>query len=447
MTQKWNLQDIRPAEPRRRRPEVVPSLETNSPRINERKPVDEYDDGGGTIVIKNGKREGRFNFIILTSVVVLVIASIFGISLLVSKTTLTVYPEYNQPVVNAEFIAYPEKRDGELSYEIMTLTESGERQVKATGQETVTEQAKGFIEIIKSTPGAERLIKNTRFRSPDGKIFRIQESVVVPGAVSDTGGNLVPGTIRAEVFADAPGQDYNLAAGTRFDIPGFAESNLTELYNSIYAESREAFTGGFSGPRFIIDDNELSTAVQSLQIELRDKLLARVSSEQPAEFVGFPGAVAITYNSLPTLQFGDDLVTVREQAVLQLPLFKESDFAGYVAKETITTYQSGESVRITNLNDLTFSYKDATTSASNIADATALAFTILGKPQVVWNYDPEKLKSDLEAKPLTAISVALSAHTGIRSAEITGKPFWRRSFPENKDDIVIIEVIGEKKTE
>lgn len=443
MTQKWNLQDIRPAEPRRRRSEPTLSEEPQERRAatTPRHHEEDYE-SAEALVIRDGKKESRKNVFAIAGAVCVIVLSIFGISLLVSETTVTVTPESNQPTVNAEFIAYPERRDGQLSYEIMTLTEEGERQVKATGQETVTEQAKGYIEIIKSTPGAERLIKNTRFRSPEGLVFRIQESVVVPGAVKDASGNLVPGTIRAEVFADTAGPEYNLAAGTRFDIPGFKENGLSELYNAIYAENRESFTGGFNGPRFIIDEAELSTTQQSLQIELRDKLLARVEGEQPADFVAFPGAISITFNSLPTIQFGDNLVTIREQATLQLPLFKQVEFASYIAEETIPTY-SNESVRITNLTDLTFAYANAAMNAQNLANETALTFSILGKPFVVWNFDAEQLKTDLAGKSLTALSIVSSGYPGIKSAKITSKPFWKRAFPDHKDDIVVIEQIGE----
>jgi hypothetical protein len=447
MTQKWNLQDIRPSEPRRRR--VSPqqgTLEINEQRRPTAARTEQSFDDVDTLSIRDGNKDRKFNFGLIIGIVCLVVGGLFGLSFLISKTTLTVYPEFNEPTVNAEFIAYPEKRAGQLSYEIMTITEEGERQVKANGQEEASEQATGYIEIIKSTPGTERLIKNTRFRSPDGLIFRIQESVVVPGAVKDSSGNLVPGTIRAEVFAENAGQEYNLPAGTRFDVPGFKESNLTELYNAIYAENRDPFTGGFKGPRFIIDENELATEQQSLQVELRNKLLSRIDSERPADFVSFLGAVAVTYNSLPTIQFGDNLVTIREQAVLQIPLFRTDDFASFIAEETIPTY-SGDPVRITNLSDLTFAYPDASTNASNIANATALNFTILGKPQVVWQFDAEQLKSGLAGKSLTAITTVLTGHPGIKEAKITGKPFWKRSFPENKDDIQVIEVIGGKSGE
>ena len=450
MSQKWNLQDIRPADPKRRRPSQNSSSNTDtSANLNlANRPINQTSEARSsdpvdTLIITDGNKKSRKNTVVLALVLVLFIGGIFGVSVFVTKTTLTIYPEVNTPVVNAQFVAYPERREGELSYEIMSLSENGEIQVTATGQETVTEQAKGFIEIIKTTPGTERLIKNTRFRSPDGKIFKIQESVVVPGAIKDSTGTLVPGTIRTAVFADQSGEEYNLSAETKFDVPGFKDSNLTELYNAIYAVNREPFAGGFNGPRFIIDEQELAKKQQELQITLRDKLLAKLSTENPADFVAFPGAVAITYNSLPAVQHDGNLVIIREEAVLQIPLFKQNELAGYIAQETIPTYER-EPVRMTNAEDLVFAYTVATTSSSNIANAAALEFTLLGKPEIVHNFDAEQLRIDLAGKPLTAITTVLTGHTGIEKAEISGKPFWRRTFPENVKEIEIIEILEQK---
>ena len=448
MTQKWNLQDIRPAEPRRRQPaQVPPTISMQSPRYAARaeespRGMNDNDDDISTIEIKDGNKESKKKYIVLGVVVAVLILSVFSMSAVLSKTTLTVYPEYRDPTVNAEFTAYPNRREGALSYEIITLDATKEKQVAASGEEYVESQAKGFLEITKTTAGSERLIKNTRFRSPDGKVFRIQESVVVPGAIKDASGTLVPGTIRAEVFADAVGQEYNLAAGTRFDVPGFQESNLPDLYNSIYATNKEAIEGGYKGQKFLINDNELGTARQELQLELRDELLARIATEKPAGFTTFPNSVAFTYEALPTVTYGENLVTIREQAVLQMPLFKQEDFANFLAKETISTYNR-EQVRIDDVSKLEFSYTDQTTNSSNLANMTALTFKIVGKPTIVSEFDAAKLQTDLAGKSKTSVTTVLTAHPGIREAQVSTKPFWKRSFPEKAEDIVIVEVIGE----
>ncbi len=450
MTQKWNLQDIRPVESKKRtsseRPLNLKRPQQYSEEAEGERDVntESSDDEVENIEVRDGNKSNKKKYLILTSVVTLLIVLVLFMSAVLSKTTLTVFPEYREPVVNAEFTAYPDRRDSSLSYEIITIDEVAERQVAATGEEYVETQAKGFIEIVKTTPGSERLIKNTRFESPDGIVFRIQESVVVPGALKDSAGVTVPGTIRAEVFADAVGQEYNLAANTRFSVPGFKESNLDELYTSIYATNKEAMTGGYKGQKFLINDAELSTARQELQLSLRTKLLERIESEKPAGFTSFKESVAISYTALPTVSYGENLVTIREQAVLQLPLFKQEEFAAYLAKETISTY-GREAVRIVDTEALDFSYTDIGTNSANIANLTSLKFKLTGRPLIVSEFDAEKLQKDLAGKSKTSISTVLTAHPGIKSARVSSKPFWRTSFPEEPEEIVIIEVIGEKE--
>ena len=203
MTKKWNLQDIRPAQPRRPKPSNTPTTDMRSDSYKSELGSDEE---LPSIVIEDGNKKSRNRLILSVLLFIAIVGIAIGLSAFLSKTELVIYPEFRQPNISAEFIAYPDKRSGSLSYEIMTLETTGESQVKASGQIQVEEQTIGIIEILKTTSGAERLIKNTRFRSPEGLIFRIQESVVVPGAVKDSSGATIPGTIQAEVFAEEAGE-------------------------------------------------------------------------------------------------------------------------------------------------------------------------------------------------------------------------------------------------
>lgn len=436
MNQKWNLQDIRPAEPRKRRVLNTSPLRPVGEPV-EPEPQMEREQIP-SIIIEDGTKKGNKQVLISVILFVVIVGGALGLSAALGKTELTINPQHREPNINSEFTAYPNKRENALSYEILTIESTSESQVKASGQIDVKEKATGMIEIIKTTPGAERIIANTRFRSPDGKVFRIKDAVIVPGAVKDGSGTSVPGTIQASVTADDVGDGYNLPAGTRFNVPGFEEGGLTDLYKAIYAENRAGFTGGFNGPQFKIDEGELSTARQALQIKLRDELLKRVEAEKPSGFIAFPGAVAITYNQLPAVQYGNDLVTIKEQAVLQIPLFKADDFGTYLAKEAVATY-SGGTVRVDKPEALTFSYVSGTTSASVIANEPSLRFKLSGKPLLIWEYDSKKLTKDLAGLPKTALNNALSVHAGIESGNVSVTPFWKRSFPEDPEEIIVIE--------
>lgn len=441
MPHKWNLQDIRPAEPRKRRPISNVSRPQSEETREQAVPIKTQQvtkEEIPNIVIENGNKKGTSRLIISIVLFVVIVGGAIGLSALLGKTELTIYPENREPNISAEFTAYPDKRAGELSYEILTLEATKESQVKASGQVEVEEQTTGMIEILKSTPGAERLIKNTRFKTPDGLVFRIQESVVVPGAVNNQSGSMTPGSIQAEVFADETGEEYNLPAGTNFDVPGFKEGGFTILYDAIKARNPEPFTGGFSGPQFQIDDSELSAARQQLQIDLRDNLLARIDNEKPANFVVFPGAVTVTYNQLPAVEYGQDLVTIKEQAILQIPLFQVNELGSFLAQETIATYEGGP-VRVDDPSLLTFIYTAATTSSTVIANEPSLSFKLTGKPLLIWEYDTESLKRDLVGLPKTAINNAVLAYPGIDGARVHITPFWQRTFPAGTEEIIIIE--------
>lgn len=446
MSQKWNLQDIRPAgqsKPKRRPVAINTNSADNTatpmPAGRTPRPKTRPIDTTPSITIEDGTKKEKSRLFMAILFFVAIVGGAALLSSLMGKTELTIYPEFRDPNINAEFTAYPTPTDGALSYEVMTIEETRERQVQATGKIDVEELATGMIEIKKTTAGAERLIKNTRFRSPEGLIFRINESVVVPGAVN---GN--PGTIQAEVFADEVGDAYNLPAGTTFDIPGFKEGGFMDLFNNISASNPQPVAGGFSGPQFQIDDGELGTARQALQIELRNSLLAKIDANKPAGMIAFPGAVAITYNQLPAIEYGQDLVTIKEQAVLQIPLFKASDFGPFIAKEAIATYEGGP-VRVEDPSKLVFSYTSATTSSSVIANEKSLTFTMTGKPRIIWEYDATKLTSDLARLPKTAINNAITAYPGIEKARVHITPFWKRTFPETAEDIDVIEIIEETK--
>lgn len=429
MDKKWNLQDIKPASDRRKRPSSEP---VRAEPVKRPPTIENKEDGTMHIKVANNGKKRRFGALSVVALLLLVVGGVFAISYLTRGAEVTVYPRHQQPNVNAEFTAHQTPQVGELAYEIMTLEADGERQVSATGQEEVTELATGLIRITKTTPEAQRLIKNTRFESPNGLIYRTTETVVVPGAV---GGE--PGSIQAEVFADQPGEEYNAPNGT-FTVPGLQSDPA--LFEAITATVAEPITGGFSGQKFIIDETELATAKQALQMELRDALLERVPNEKPAGFVVFDEAVTITYESLPAVEYGDNLATIKEKATLRIPLFKDDEFATFIAAATIPGYED-RPVRVDDANAFTFSYTSATTTAANIANYESLEFKLVGRPLIVWTYDEGKLATDLLGTAKTALPTILGGYPAILRAEAVIRPFWKRSFPTQLDEITITEVV------
>lgn len=443
MTQKWNLQDIRPAgASRERQTRAVPERPKQDIAPRHKTPQEQetsFDTDISTLDIVDGNSNRKKRIFTWVIVAVLILGAGYFVNILLSGSEITVYPKFKDVSVQATFTAYKEPQTDKLGYELLTLEATGERQVTAKGQEAVSERALGtiFIYNTKNT-SSQRLIKNTRFETSDGLIFRINESVEVPGITKNTKGEIVPGVITADVFADGTGEQYNIAP-SRFTVPGLKG---TDQYDSIYAESTSAFTGGFEGNKYILDEDELNTTKQALQIELRDSLLARLETEKPAGFILYKDAITFAYDSLPSTAYGDTLATIKEKARLQVPLFKETDFARYLADSTVPGYEN-EPIEITEPLSLTFEYASATTSKADISTFSELEFNLSGSARLVWQFDAEKLKKDAVGLPKSALKQILEGNTSILKANATVRPFWKQSFPNNPDNITVTTVVGE----
>ncbi len=170
--------------------------------------------------------------------------------------------------------------------------------------------------------------------------------------------------------------------------------------------------------------------------------MARIEAEKPNDFIAFTGSIALTFNQLPAVEYGSDLVTIREQAILQIPLFQKTELGSYLAKEAVATYEGGP-VRVDDPKALTFAYSNPTTSASVIANEPSLTFTLTGKPLLIWEYDVEALKKDLAGLQKTAVNNVIASYTGIELARVHITPFWQRAFPKNTEEIIIIESLEE----
>lgn len=447
MPQKWNLQDIRPARPERGPISQTSPVRRGTQDIAPRHPEpvqQQFEPDLGRIEITDRKASKRKRTIISIVIAVLILGTAITVNVLMGGAEVVVYPKFKDVTVQASYTAYKSPSAGELAYELLSLEATGERQVTASGTEKVSERSVGSIFVYNSQPNTtQRLIKNTRFESPDGLIFRIKESIEVPGAAKDSKGAIVPGVIATEVFADGTGEQYNIPA-SRFTIPGLKGS---EQFASVYGESNVNFKGGFEGERYLIDEAELETKKQELHLELRNNLLERLKTERPSGFIVYDNAVTFAFETLPSTTFGNSLATLKEKAYLNVPIFKESEFSTNIAEGTIAGYD-GETVRIIDQNALSFEYKSATTTTSNISSLTSLEFMLKGTPRIVWQFDEEKLKTDIQGLSKTALPTVLSGYPAIDRAEATVRPFWSQSFPKKASEIkvtTVIETAGNQK--
>lgn len=358
------------------------------------------------------------------TIIVILAAIAFAFSFLFSGATVSVTPKHQSIFVDGTFAAGAEA----LQFNVMTVEEILSEEVKATEEEYVEERATGTIIVYNNyNTSNHSWVKNTRFETPEGLIFRVRKSVVIP-AMKTVGGKKVPGSIEITVTADEPGDRYNIGL-TDFTIPGLKGG---AKYESFYARSKTAMTGGFVGDRLVVSDEVVSETRTTLQEELRQKLLTLAGSQKPEGFHLFEGGISFQFESLPNRD-GEKKVGIEEKGTLYAILFNEEDFAAYLAKNTMAEYDENL-VQIRNSEDLDITFAEGD---GNLWEQDEIAFSVNGTAEFEWLFNMDDLRIDLLGQSKDSIGAVLAGYPGIQEAEATIRPFWHSTFPGQTDKIKI----------
>lgn len=320
---------------------------------------------------------------------------------------------------SVSFTAVAEGTEDTLGYETITLQDTLERTVSASEAHHVEEKASGNITIFNGEKTAQKFIEETRFETPDGLIFKLGKgvSVTVPPA-----SNGKPGTATAVVYAEKPGDQYNIQA-TKFVIPGWRESKSPK-FKTQYAQSSTPMTGGFIGEKKTIDPNEERTVRDNLQTVLRDRLIKEASAQIPADFVFFPALADIAFT--PTVadhESQENAVRVVENATLSGIILSRNELAMLMAQKALGENYHQEPITVTNLSELSVKRLPGSTSDS-------VSFTIEGTSNFLWNIDTMLLEEKVKGASQKDFDTILRDFSGVKSATLRIYPPWKRTVPE-----------------
>ena len=131
---------------------------------------------------------------------------------------------------------------------------------RATGEEILGHEITGQVILINNTSEDRPLVATTRLLSPDGKLFRLKNNVVIPAN----------GQMRSEIYTDEPSPEMAVAPGS-FTIPGL----WAGLQEKVYAKNDIVFVYNKQIKR-IVKQGDLDRATEDLKntlfSEAEDKL-------------------------------------------------------------------------------------------------------------------------------------------------------------------------------
>lgn len=368
--------------------------------------------------------------IIFMAVVAAVVIAIGLMTFVFNSATISIVPKYADVDGFSRSFAFSMTPDDPLAipYTLATTTVTKSKKLPVSESKLVQTKASGKIIVFNNFDSApQRLIKNTRFESNAGKIYRINESITIPGKKGDT-----PGSVEVTVYADSFGPEYN-SDPTDFTIPGFKG---TPRYNAFFGRSNGPLSGGASGNVSLVSKSDLDSAKDELAIEINKAIKDNFKEVAVPGYTPLQNAIKVTYedNEKDVAVGGSSTYTVK--ATGYLILAEEKRLASAIAGSAVRSY-AGEPVRVEYLDTLTFVPKDTATIGTN----TTTDILIEGKPRVVWNTDFEAMKTILMGKSKDEFMEIMKGVPSVDKATPSFFPIWITKFPGDVGAITVKETL------
>lgn len=351
--------------------------------------------------------------LIVLGVLVVLIMNIFA------TVSVTITPKKANASVNTGLvISTSTESNADLIAEVVNKTVEKSVVLPSDGKQQVSEKASGKIIIYNSfSTKPQRLIRRTRFESSSGLIYRIDESIDVPGMKGD-----VPGSIEAIVYAEEAGDKYNLKEST-FKVPGFVG---TPQYAGFSAKTVTPITGGFVGTRNVVSDSAKKAATEQLKTSIENELNTLIDTEIGENKIVIPDSSVTKYSQVKEESEGDSL-KISLSGTLSTSILSKSNIASALAKRSIPG-STDMGISIVNLDQIKTSIEKSST--------TVMKFD--GQAIFEWNIDEVKIKEMLINKPISQKNEIFSSIPAVYQVSTKSNPFWIGRFPKDPDRIKVI---------
>ncbi len=422
-----------------RRPSTLPMVEpTSHTDISERITKNSFFEKSSPKTSSSEKKNatrGRMWFILF----ILMLATggvLFAIDYF-SGATVKIVPVVKGASLNHQFIAEKNPTGTALSFQYMSLEEKMEKEVPAVEEKKVQYKASGKVVIYNAYNGSsQRLIKNTRLETPDHKIFRIRDSVVVPGAKMVNGKVATPGSVLAVVDADVPGKEYNIGLAD-FTIPGFKEAKDLERYAKFTARSVETspIQGGFSGTIKVPAEEDVAKVRAEIKEALKEVALKKAQAEIPQEVSFFPGSTILTFEEVSPDLSAENANKVVMKATVSVFFFDTALLSKKILEATLPNYEGGP-LAIRNIPEISFSFTEDVDTVI-LSDISRIHFNLAGNPSFVGKIDAQKITSEITGKKKADFNTYVEGQKNILRADAVIRPFWETVFPVDPTQIEI----------
>ena len=218
--------------------------------------------------IKAPKKEKQFPLreVLVGTAVILLLLMGYGITKL-PKADIEIWPKMDTLALSKKITADTSVKaanaaNNTIPAKYIEEIKEGSQEFEATGSASNEGNATGTIKIYNKTNSVFSLVKGTHFLSDSGKYFVTLARISIPAAKGNS-----PGSIDAPVQAEESGPSYNIGP-SKFSVPKLYG---TVYYSNIYAESKSAMAGGYTGDVKKVTSDDLKQAKDALTKKLLEE--------------------------------------------------------------------------------------------------------------------------------------------------------------------------------
>jgi hypothetical protein len=261
-------------------------------------------------------------------------------------------------------------------------------------------------------------VATTRLLTPDQKLYRLKDTVLVPAG----------GSVEVDVYADKP--DESMSVGpTKFTIPGL----WAGLQDKIYAESSESMSNVRNVKKFITSD-DIDKAEKAIKESILKKAEAEIKEKYGAdsEVLFKIDEDSVVSQAGGRIDEEKDSFKVTAKADVNVVSFKKADAIKVISEKFLNTIPQDKEVITFNENEVKFSLNDF-----NATDKTASVNSAFEGKMAL-----KDGSAAVDAKTLVGLSKAqiedyLKRQQGIASYEIIFTPSFIKTAPRLVDRIKV----------
>ena len=381
------------------------------------------------------KRHGllrKWPVLILGIIVILGIGG-FLVSSRLSKAVFTIVPKSIDVSINNTFVAQGSTNSkGDLAYSLITVKGTASTTIPAVDGPYTSTKAQGKVTLFdyySSKP--QRLIAGTRITDDTGRIYRLTNSIVIPGA----SGSSTPGKFDATIVADQTGQQFNALKTEMNGNLKIAAYKDSSKYDTIYAKLVTDLVGGYEGTKKTVTPSSVASSTAILKTQLTASLIGQIKSAVPGGYIMYDNAYSINFTP-PNISGSDqNKASLTMSAVAYGIIFNRKDLSSYISDHKTQVF-GGFDFNAIGLDSLAFNITN--TKDFNPGSKGALIFKMNGDLKFVGIIPVDELKNKLAGISLAQTQDVIKPYSAVietGSGEL--QPPWAK-VPTDTSRISII---------